>query len=130
MDYENKLNNLAVSSDTQLKDLAKKLNIRVDAILDLREINKPLPKKGSFIILLRKVAGVGHWVSVYNNYYFDSMGNPPPEKLKISSYNKKQYQSTYSEYCGLWALLFLYSKQHNKPDLLNNYYDLNTEVYV
>ncbi len=129
MDFQKKLNNLGVSSDSELKELAKKLNIHIDDILDFRKIKAPLPKAGIFIILLRKDLGIGHWCCIYNNEYFDPIGLGPPSVFNIDKYNEKQYQSTYNEYCGLYCLLWLYSKQHNRSDLLNGFIDMNTKIY-
>jgi len=117
-----------ITSDHELLKLADKLNIKIDGILAIQEISKTLPKKGSYLILLRADNGVGHWVCVYDNEYFDSMGNPSPKLLGHLNYNPKQYQGTYSEYCGVWSLLWLYCKQRHKMNLLKGFSDLDIDV--
>lgn len=126
---QNKLiRGLGISSDTDLRSLADKLNIHLDGIQDFRTLKHALLKTGSYLILLRDLPGTGHWTAVHNRYYFDSMGCEPPEILNISKYNEVQYQGTYNEYCGLWCLLFLYSRQNNRPDLLDGFTDLDTDI--
>jgi hypothetical protein len=122
-----KLNNLGESTANELQQLANQLNVHIDNILDFRGIRAPLGN-GSYIISQRLDPGVGHWVCMCNNEYFDSMGIGPPRILGAKKYNDKQYQGSYDNYCGLWSMLYLYSKQHNRPDLLRNFYDLNTEI--
>jgi hypothetical protein len=123
-------NNWAITSDAELRSLSDQLNIQLDGILDLRNIQSPLPKTGSYLVLLRDAPGTGHWVAVHDGLYFDSMGCEPPEILNIDRYNDKQYQGSYNMFCGVWCLLFLYSKQKNRPELLDGFTDLNVDVYV
>ncbi|GMF48362.1 unnamed protein product [Phytophthora fragariaefolia] len=108
-----------ITSDHDLIELSKQLNVRLDGILALPEIKAPLPLTGSYIILLRVASGTGHWVCINDGHYFDSMGVGPPSILGELPYNEKQYQGTYAEYCSPWCLLWLYAKQHNQGDLLN-----------
>lgn len=124
------IKSLEVTSDDQLRSLAHQLNIDLDGIYDFRNINAPLPQTGSYLILLRDTPGVGHWIAIHNNTYFDSMGAAPPSILDIDTFGDKQYQGTYDEYCGLWCLLFLYASQHNRPDLLDGFTNLDVDVYT
>ncbi|ETK85436.1 hypothetical protein L915_09713, partial [Phytophthora nicotianae] len=118
-----------ISSDHDLIALAKKLNVHLDAIYESNEIQKPLAKNGSFLILLRKPnQDVGRWTAVYNHEYYDSMGEGPPREYGISKYNELQAQSTQGEYCGKWSMLWLYAKQHNRMDLFKEFKDLNIFV--
>ncbi|GMF36778.1 unnamed protein product [Phytophthora lilii] len=117
-----------ITSDHDLIELAKQLDVRLDGILALSEIKEPLPAKGSYIILLRVDGGTGHWVCLNDGHYFDSMGVGPPSILGELPYNEKQYQGTYVEYCGPWCLIWLYTQQHNRQDLLKNFHDLDTDV--
>ncbi|POM67643.1 Hypothetical protein PHPALM_16318 [Phytophthora palmivora] len=56
------------------------MNVHIDGILDFRNVKAPLTH-GSYIALLRLDSGVGHWVCVHNNEYFDSMDLGPPRVL-------------------------------------------------
>lgn len=115
-----------ITSDHDLIALAERINVELDGIHDLPEIKKPLPK-GSYLILLRKGDGVGHWVAQHDNEYFDSMGQGPPTTLGDLGYNPKQYQGIEKDYCGIFALLWLYSKQKNKPGLFDQFEDLDLD---
>ncbi|EGZ29635.1 hypothetical protein PHYSODRAFT_472142 [Phytophthora sojae] len=91
-----------ITSDHDLIELAKQLNVHLDDIFESSEITKPLPKKGTYLILLRPPnLDVGHWVCVCDNNYFDSMGEAAPTKFGIGRYNPKQYQGTYGDYCAI-----------------------------
>ncbi|GMF65918.1 unnamed protein product [Phytophthora lilii] len=43
-----------ITSDHDLIELAERLNVHLDDIFESREITKPLPKKGTYLILLRQ----------------------------------------------------------------------------
>lgn len=116
-----------VTSDHQLIKLATIIDVHLDDIIDFRDIKAPL-KRGSYISLLRSDNDVGHWVAVHNDEYFDSTGVGPPTVLGVLKYNEVQYQSTYAEYCGIWALLWLYSKQHNKSELFHDMTNLDIDI--
>lgn len=116
-----------ITSDHELLQLADIIRVRVDGVFTLEEIKKPLPK-GSYLILLRDGQDVGHWVAQYNDEYFDSTGIGPPTKFGNLKFNEFQYQGTYASFCGIWSLLWLYTKQHNKPELLEGFRNLNINV--
>ncbi|GMF46188.1 unnamed protein product [Phytophthora lilii] len=85
-----------ITSDHDLIELAEKMDVRLDNIFESSEITSPLPKNGSFLILLRQPnMDVGHWTAVHNGEYFDSMGEAAPTKYGIGRYNSKQYQGTW-----------------------------------
>ncbi|GMF15572.1 unnamed protein product [Phytophthora lilii] len=70
-----------ITSDHDLIELAEKIGVHLDDIFESSEITQPLPKKGSFLILMRQPnMDVGHWVCVYDGEYFDSMGEAAPTK--------------------------------------------------
>ena len=118
-----------ITSDDDLIQLAKIIGVKIDNILVSHEITKPIPKKGSFIVLLRpEDKDVGHWTAVYDNEYFDSMGEGAPTKYDITKYNEFQLQGAEDDYCGIFCLLWLYMKQHNKMHLLNKFKNLNLTV--
>ena len=112
------------TTSSDLYALASKIGVKLDGVFDIQKIHSPLPSSGSFIILLDNGSGAGHWVSVFNGEYFDSMGERPPTVLHLKQYNHKQYQSTYGEYCGEWCLLYLYDCQHN-TDLMKDITNLS-----
>jgi hypothetical protein len=115
-----------ITSDHDLIELADKLNIHLDDVLTISEATKQV-KNGTYIILLRADDGVGHWVCCHNGEYFDSTGVGPPTKLGDMSYNQFQYQSTYDQFCGIWCILWLYSKQKHSPDLLKGFHNLDVD---
>lgn len=126
-----KLNkSIAITSDRELSDLANQLNIDINCIIDYRDINSRLHSNKTYLILLRKGPGIGHWTAAHNGYYFDSMGVPPPSILGFDEYSDVQYQGTYNEYCGIWCLLWIYSKQKRRPELLRGFIDLDLEIYT
>ena len=61
-----------------------------------------------------------HWVGIFAfskdlAYYFDSFGQPPPDRIKdhfskfiIFRYNKVKHQSLLSEVCGYYVMFFIY----------------------
>ncbi|GMG15800.1 unnamed protein product [Phytophthora fragariaefolia] len=117
-----------ITSDHDLIELAKHLDVHLDNILTLPEIKGPLPDRGTYIILLRTDNDVGHWVCQHNGKYFDPMGVGPPSVLGDLEYNEKQVQSTYTQYCGPWTMLWVYTQQHNRSDLLQNFNDLDLDA--
>jgi hypothetical protein len=119
----------AITSDHDLIELADKLGVHLDDILVSSEITKPIPKKGTFIILLRPEGrDVGHWTCVHDGYYYDSMGEGPPRKYGIRKYSTKQYQGAYDDFCGIYCVLWLYCRQKNRTELLDRFHDLNLTI--
>lgn len=117
-----------VSSDNDLINLAHLLGIHLDGVKTIDEINDNDVSK-SLLILLRIDTGVGHWVCIDKGYYFDPMGIGPDTVLKVKGYNAKQYQGTYNTYCGIWCILWLYSRQKSSPDIMNDFHDLNNRDF-
>jgi hypothetical protein len=119
----------AITSDHDLIKLAGILKVHLDAIYESSEIKRPLPKKGTFIILLRKPnMDVGHWVCAHNGTFFDSMGEGPPSSFGSMKYNELQMQGARDDYCGIFCILWLYCMQHNKQDLLKRFNNLNLTI--
>ncbi|OQR88677.1 hypothetical protein THRCLA_22818, partial [Thraustotheca clavata] len=118
-----------VTSDKDLISLSNTLGINIDEILTINEIIGPLDKSKTYLILLRSDQDVGHWTCANDGFYFHPQGVGPPTKLGIIKYNDKQYQGTYEYYCGIWCLLWLYSVQHNRPDLMYGFHDLNNRDF-
>lgn len=117
----------AVTSDHELFELADRLGVHLDDILEVEEASREKLKSGSFIVLLGSGRGVGHWVASHDGEWFDSTGIGPPERLGPMKYNQKQYQGTYDEFCGPWCLLWLYSKQKNRMDLMEGFNNLDVD---
>ncbi|EGZ20626.1 hypothetical protein PHYSODRAFT_497485 [Phytophthora sojae] len=117
-----------ITSDHDLIALAKHLNVHIDQILTLPEIKSRLPDQGTYIFLPRSDGGVGHWVCQHNGKYFEPMGVGPPRILGDLKYNEKKFQSTYSEFCGPWCMLWLYTQQHSEPELLRTFNNLDTDA--
>jgi len=119
----------AITSDHDLIELAERINVHLDGIFVSSEITKPIPKKGTFVILLRPEGrDVGHWTCVHDGFYFDSMGEGPPTKYRIRKYSDKQYQGAYNNFCGVFVLLWLYCQQKNRMELLDRFRDLNLTI--
>ncbi|GMF28815.1 unnamed protein product [Phytophthora lilii] len=120
-----------ITCDHNLIELAKRIGVHLDDIFESSEITHPLPKKGSYLILLRQPnMDVGHWTGVHNGEYFDSMGEAAPTKYGIGRYNPKQFEGTYGDYCGPFCILWLYAKQHNQPNLFKDMKDLNLTILL
>jgi hypothetical protein len=86
-------------------------------------------RKNTWMILLRSGnEGVGHWVCTNDGEYYDPTGVGAPESIGDMPYNEFQYQGSYSEFCGVFCLLWLYSKQNNKPNLMKNFINLDLDV--
>lgn len=118
-----------ITSDHDLIKLADKIGVHLDNIYESSEIKKPLPKKGTFLILLRLPDNdVGHWVCVHDGTYFDSMGEGPPTSFGIVKYNEFQTQSAHGDYCGIWCMLYLYCKQKKRMNIFNRFHNLNVIV--
>lgn len=136
-----------VSTDEELLSLANQLGLQIDDVLISNQIglrktpwsfpsksssedfSKPLSKKKSYLILLKGDQDIGHWVCCDKGNWFDSMGIGPPSGFGIEQYNKKQYQGTYDNYCGIWCLVFLVSRQKKRPQLLSGFFDLNDDTF-
>ncbi|DBA05238.1 TPA: hypothetical protein N0F65_007400, partial [Lagenidium giganteum] len=89
-----------ITSDHDLIELANIIKVHLDGICGLSEIHHPLGK-GSYLILLGDSQGV------YNDQYFDLMGEGPPTVLGNLKYNPKQYQGVSKSYCGIYAMMWL-----------------------
>lgn len=116
-----------ITSDHDLIKLAEIVGIKLDSVIELSEVSSKI-KSGTHLILLRSDDGVGHWVAVNDSKYFDSTGIGPPTVFGKLAYNEFQYQSTYSEFCGIWCILWIYSEQKHKPELMNGFINLDIDI--
>lgn len=111
-----KINGFGITSADQLRELANRLNVKINYI-GFAEQLKHLPKPGFSIINLGDdTIGGTHWVLWYidpqrkHDIYFDSYGAPPEDKIiELSKsddiiINSKQVQGYYEQYCGIWAI--------------------------
>ncbi|KAL8013029.1 hypothetical protein Plhal710r2_c041g0142131 [Plasmopara halstedii] len=105
----------------------KKLKIQLDGVIIIEEAKAIIKRNGRYIILLHEGDNTGDWVCYDRGSYFDSFGEPPSRSLLkfVKMYNRKQYQAVELNFCGQWCLLWLYSRQYNRPDLLDQISDLN-----
>ncbi|KAL7688190.1 hypothetical protein Plhal304r1_c020g0073141 [Plasmopara halstedii] len=101
-----------ITSDHDLIKLATQIGVHLDAIYESNEIYKAISKKGTYLVLLRTPdRDIGHWTCIYNNEYFDSMGEAAPTKYGI-----------------VWCMLWLYCKQKKRMSMLNQFKDLNLTI--
>jgi hypothetical protein len=68
--------------------------------------------KGFYIVNMGDSNTQGtHWVSIIDNYYFDSFGLPPPKNITNYHnniyYSNKQIQNKNDNNCGWYALMFI-----------------------
>ena len=117
----------AVTSDRDLFELADRLGVHLNDIITVEEASREKLRTGSYIVLLGSHLGVGHWAASCEGEWFDPTGVGPPSVLGPMSYNQKQFQGTYDDYCGPWSLLWLYSKQRNRMDLMDGFHDLDVD---
>lgn len=115
-----------ITSSDDLRELAKLLRVHIDGIYDIS--NFTYTGKGSYIILLRQDMNIGHWVAVHDHEYFDPFGIGPPQKIGATEYNRIQLQGDTFEYCGIYCLLWLYSKQRRRPDLMEGFKNLDVDI--
>lgn len=114
-----------LTSNFDLINLAKKLNISLTAVIYKDELVKFDSKKnGSYILDLHDSnnTSTGHWTLLYINgdkaVYFDSFGIIYPQIIKtfcgnrIIEWNKKQLQDFNTEWCGEWCIACLWHLQH------------------
>lgn len=126
------INEFGISSDIQLKDLAKKLGIKLNYIGFAENLpNKA--KNGGYIINLGNFdIGGTHWTCFYiensEAFYFDSYSGAPEDEV-ISWLEKNNVKTLiYNDYfqmqrleetlCGIYCILFLYYMTYSKKKKL------------
>jgi hypothetical protein len=122
------VNEYGITSDKQLLELAKKLNIQINYIGFIENLNN-ISKDGGYIINLANVgSGGSHWTSFYKEgdklFYYDSFAVGFEDKLIELAHKSNiktiiwndyhQHQDITEEMCGIWVLLFLYHFQNSK----------------
>lgn len=125
---KNKLNNFiekfGLTTDFQLKDIAKKLKINLKTV-GFAENFKYLGD-GAYIINLGYDTG-SHWTCLFiekdDCFYFDSFAAPPEDVLinKLKGHCKNliyndyfQFQDISEQLCGIYCIVFLYHMTHSK----------------
>lgn len=144
---KNKLNNFikkfGLTTDFQLKDIAKKLKINLKYV-GFAENFEHLGN-GAYIINLGDDTG-SHWSSLFiekdDCFYFDSFCAPPEDILinKLKGHCKNLIYNDYFQFqnidellCGVYCIIFLYHMTHSKKkelidrfkELTKNYIDLD-----
>lgn len=134
---------LALTTDVTLRELANKANIKINYIgfaEDLLRERKAMPLGFSIFNLGDEKMGGTHWTIAYKGYtnnvkknefprkgtyvcYFDSFGVGPEDAIlkDVANdegnlvYNMKQVQRTDGYYCGLWCLLWAMHFDYEDP---------------
>lgn len=109
-----KFTDLGITSDAQLRQIAKDIGLPPIKYIGFAEDMQHLPE-GLSIINLGGAQGGTHWTFLYVDkksvVYFDSYGVGPEDNIislagnRSISYNTKQIQRYEEEHCGVWALL-------------------------
>lgn len=107
---------LGITSDVQLRQIAKDIGLPVLKYIGFAEDMQYLPE-GFSIINLGGVQGGTHWTLLYADaervVYFDSYGVGPEDNIirlagnRSISYNTKQIQRYEEAHCGVWVILAL-----------------------
>ena len=108
--------NKNLTSNTELLDILKNDNIKINGVFAKDQLKKPL-KDGFYIINLDNSDGPGtHWTALYKindgfSFYYDSFGFIAPEEIEDLlhkyEYNKKQIQDIKSTSCGFYCIAFI-----------------------
>lgn len=118
---------LGLTSDTDLRNIAKDLNIKLNWIGFEEDLTNQPKEDGGYIINIGDNTGT-HWCGLAvkgdEAFYFDSFMVPPNDPVvkwvmdnkfdKFNYNNKEQFQQLNEELCGLWVIVFLYYSQKNE----------------
>jgi hypothetical protein len=119
--------NKNLTSNTELLDILKNNNIKINGVFAKDKLKKPLQdsknprraslKDGFYIVNLDNSDGPGtHWTVLYKindgfSFWWDSFGFPAPEEIEDLlhkyEYNKKQIQDIKSTSCGFYCIAFI-----------------------
>jgi len=127
---------LGITSDEQLRDIAKQMGLPKINYIGFAEDMRKLPKDGLSIINLGDdQQGGTHWTMLWveKDYviYFDSYGVGPEDNIikladkRTIAYNTKQIQGYTESFCGIWALCAaaFIAKKKDKATALNEFVD-------
>ena len=136
MIYIMRFDELGITSDDQLRELAKRMGAPKINYIGFVENLQELPKNGFSIINLGdNQQGGSHWTMLWveSEYvvYFDSYGVGPEDHLirlagrRTISYNTKQVQGYTESFCGVWVLCAaaFIAKKKDKATALNEFVD-------
>ena len=108
----------------QMNNILKIPNFKIITKIELNNIK--YNNKDNFIVNFDDYNNGTHWVSIYQNIYFDSYGIIAPDD--IENYMKKGYVyndiqlqplNLSSLYCGWFCLYFLdYMNNHNEDNII------------
>ena len=108
----------------QMNNILKIPNLKIITKIELNNIK--YNNKDNFIVNFDDYNNGTHWVSIYQNIYFDSYGIIAPDD--IENYMKKGYVyndiqlqplNLSSLYCGWFCLYFLdYMNNHNEDNII------------
>jgi hypothetical protein len=108
----------------QMNNFLKIPNLKIITKIELNNIK--YNNKDNFIVNFDDYNNGTHWVSIYQNIYFDSYGIIAPDN--IENYMKKGYiyndiqlqpLNLTSLYCGWFCLYFLdYMNNHNEDNII------------
>ncbi len=112
-----KILNEGASSEEDLHKLAESVGLDLNFIGSMFDLPKKL-NVGKYIMLIHpsREERTGHWIAidVWPNevLYFDSYGQPPPQRVVASTkkpiyYNNKQIQALNHSHCGVYSIYFL-----------------------
>lgn len=148
---------LGITTDETLRELSKKLNIKVKYIgfaEDLLKEHKELPHGFSIFNLGDEKIGGTHWTCCYKGFtnivkgekfpkngtyimYFDSYGIGPEDAIVKDAannngnliYNTKQLQKSDGVYCGVWCLLWMHHFDYHYPlESMKSFVDMYQKV--
>ena len=108
----------------EMNNILKIPNLKIITKIELNNIK--YNNKDNFIVNFDDYNNGTHWVSIYQNIYFDSYGIIAPDN--IENYMKKGYVyndiqlqplNLSSLYCGWFCLYFLdYMNNHNEDNII------------
>ena len=111
----------------EMNNILKIPNLKIITKIELNNIK--YNNKDNFIVNFDDYNNGTHWVSIYQNIYFDSYGIIAPDD--IENYMKKGYVyndiqlqplNKSSLYCGWFCLYFLdYMNNHNEDNIIKFY---------
>ena len=123
-------------SNFEIEKWVKQLGIKnFRGVFSRNSLPKSPLKNECGIVNLDDSKGPGtHWISYFNNYYFDPFGLLPPKELiryiPSLKYSTIQYQDKLSLLCGYFCLFFIKMLQDNVHiyDLLYKLLDINNSI--